>query len=139
MTSFAKFRKFGVTRFAVLLAASMMLSALAIAQSSQSQPANASESQVSAAPSAGGDADQAKVGQSKEAPAEDETTPFKHSPSVQFLAKITGLSIDGAYWLAVVLNFAIVAGVVIWFSQKNVPGMLRSHHSEVAGRSPHSQ
>jgi F-type H+-transporting ATPase subunit b len=113
-----------------MLAVAMLLSGFAIAQSSQSQPANSSEAQVSAA-SAPTNANQTKSGESKEAPAEDETTPFKHSPSVKLLAKITGLSIDGAYWLAVILNFAIVAGVIFWFSKKNLPAMFRSRTATI--------
>ena len=130
MTSFAKFRKLDVTKPKLLLAAAILLSTFAVAQSSQPQPANSSESQVSAAPATAANADQ-KSGESKEAPAEDETTPFKHSPSVKFLAKITGLSIDGAYWLAVILNFAIVAGVIFWFSKKNLPAMFRGRTATI--------
>ena len=120
----------------MLLAAAMLLSGFTIAQSSQPQPANSSDSQVSSAPASGAGADQASsdratTGESKEAPAEDETAPFKHSPSVQFLSKVTGLSVDSAYWLAVILNFAIVAGVIFWFSKKNVPGMLRSRTATI--------
>src|SRR5207248_8241857 len=62
---------------------------------------------------------------------EDETAQFKHSASVQILAKITGLSIDGAYWLAVILNFAIVAGVIAWFSKKNLPAMFRNRTASI--------
>jgi F-type H+-transporting ATPase subunit b len=108
MKSVAKFRKLRFAKLALLLAAAMLISAFAVAQS---QPANASESQVSeAAPAAS--ADQAKSGESKEAPAEDETTPFKHSPVVQWLGKKIGLSVDHAYWLAVVLNFIIVIALL---------------------------
>jgi F-type H+-transporting ATPase subunit b len=128
MTSFAKFRKYSLGKPGLTLAVAILLSGSAIAQSSQSQPANSSEAQVSTAPA---NADQAKSGESKEAPAEDETTPFKHSPSVKFLSKITGLSIDGAYWLAVILNFAIVAGVIFWFSKKNLPAMFRSRTATI--------
>src|SRR5271165_2779568 len=130
MTSLIKFRKLGLARPALLLAAVVLLSAFAVAQSSQPQPANSSASQVSAAP-APANVDQSKSGESKEAPAEDETTPFKHSPSVKFLAKITGLSIDGAYWLAVILNFAIVAGVIVWFSKKNLGAMFRGRTATI--------
>jgi F-type H+-transporting ATPase subunit b len=128
MTSFSKFRKHNLGKPMLMLAVAMLLSGFAIAQSAQSQPANSSESQVSTAPA---NADQAKSGESKEVPAEDETTPFKHSPSVKFLSKITGLSIDGAYWLAVILNFAIVAGVIFWFSKKNLPAMFRSRTATI--------
>jgi F-type H+-transporting ATPase subunit b len=123
MTSFDKFRKLGFRKIGLLLAAAMLVSAFAVAQSSQSQPGNGSEAQVSA--------DQTKSDRNKEAPAEDETTPFKHSASVKLLAKITGLSLDGAYWLAVVLNFAIVAGVIVWFSKKNLPAMFRGRTATI--------
>ena len=64
--------------------------------------------------------------QSREAAAEDEQAQFKHSWMVLWVAKITGLSLDNAYWLCVVLNFAIVAGAVVYFSKKNLPGMFRN-------------
>jgi F-type H+-transporting ATPase subunit b len=135
MTSFAKFREYDLGKLSLMLAVAMLLSGFAVAQASQSQPANSSQAQVSAAPTPA-NADQASskqstTAESKEAPAEDETTPFKHSPSVKFLAKITGLSIDGAYWLAVILNFAIVAGVIFWFSKKNLPAMFRSRTATI--------
>ncbi len=131
MMRFAKFGRLGFSKFGLLLGAAMLLSAFAVAQPSQSQPANSSAPEVSAAPSSGSDAVQANPDKSKEASGEDEATPFKHSPSVQFLSKITGLSIDGAYWLAVILNFAIVAGVVVWFSKKNLPAMFRGRTASI--------
>ena len=57
---------------------------------------------------------------------EGERAQFKHSRSVQLLSKITGLSDDGAYWLAVVINFAIVVAVIAWFSKKTLPGVFRN-------------
>jgi F-type H+-transporting ATPase subunit b len=62
---------------------------------------------------------------------EDETAQFKHSASVQFLARTTGLSAEGAYWLAVILNFAIVAGLIIWASKKNLPAMFRNRSASI--------
>ncbi len=62
---------------------------------------------------------------------EDETAQFKHSASVKLLSRITGLSNEGAYWLAVVLNFAIVAGLIAWFSKKNLPAMFRSRTASI--------
>jgi F-type H+-transporting ATPase subunit b len=64
--------------------------------------------------------------ESREAAAEDDQAQFKRSASVQMVAKLTGLSLDHAYWLSVVLNFAIVAAAVIYFSKKNLPGMFRN-------------
>ena len=129
MRSFSKFRTISLSKLGLMLAVAALFSVFAVAQSSQSQPANSSESQVSAAPAPAASSDQATSEKSKEP--EDETTPFKHSPSVRFLSKITGLSIDGAYWLAVVLNFAIVAGVIVWFSKKNLPAMFRGRTATI--------
>lgn len=62
---------------------------------------------------------------------EDETAQFKHSASVQLLSRITGLSLDGAYWLAVILNFAIVVGLIVWASKKNLPAMFRNRTASI--------
>ncbi len=62
---------------------------------------------------------------------EDETAQFKQSASVRLVSKITGLSLDHAYWLAVVLNFAIVAGVIVWASKKNLPAMFRNRSASI--------
>jgi F-type H+-transporting ATPase subunit b len=64
--------------------------------------------------------------ESREAAGEDETAEFKRSPSVNLLAKLTGMSLEHAYWLGVLVNFAIVAGLIFWFAKKNVPSMFRS-------------
>src|SRR5579864_2829031 len=62
---------------------------------------------------------------------EDETAQFKHSASVRLLSKITGLSNDGAYWLAVILNFAIVVGAIAWFWKKYLPGLFRNRTASI--------
>jgi F-type H+-transporting ATPase subunit b len=56
---------------------------------------------------------------------------FKHSSSVQLLARITGLSLEGAYWLAVILNFVIIAGLIVWASKKNLPAMFRNRTASI--------
>jgi len=63
---------------------------------------------------------------SRETAGEDDQAQFKHSPSVQLVAKLTGLSLEHAYWLSVVLNFAVIALAIIWLSKKNLPGMFRN-------------
>jgi F-type H+-transporting ATPase subunit b len=62
---------------------------------------------------------------------EDETAQFKHSPSVRLLSRITGLSDDGAYWLAIFINFAIVVGVIAWVWKKNVPAAFRNRTATI--------
>jgi F-type H+-transporting ATPase subunit b len=50
---------------------------------------------------------------------------------VQLLSRITGLSLDGAYWLAVLLNFAIVVVIIAWASKKNLPAMFRNRTASI--------
>jgi len=71
--------------------------------------------------------------ESREAAGEerDQTAEFKRSASVRLLAKITGLSLQGAYWLSVVLNFAVVAGVIFWAGRKYLPGMFRDRTAAI--------
>jgi F-type H+-transporting ATPase subunit b len=61
-----------------------------------------------------------------EAAGEDDQDQFKQSSSVKFVAKLTGLSLQHAYWLSVLVNFGVVAGLIFWFSKKNLPGIFRS-------------
>ena len=61
----------------------------------------------------------------------EENAEFKQSPSVRFLAKITGLSLRSAYWLAIVLNFAVIGGAVVWFAKSKLPGMFRARTESI--------
>jgi F-type H+-transporting ATPase subunit b len=122
MRVFPKFRG-----WALLVAAGILFSTFVGAQTSQS-----AEPEQSANPSTqNASTNNAGAPESREASGEDETAQFKHSASVRLLSKITGLSLDGAYWLAVVLNFAIVAGVIVWFSKKNLPAMFRNRTASI--------
>jgi len=69
--------------------------------------------------------------ESREAAGESDEDQFKHSPSVQFVAKLTGLSLQKAYWLCVVLNFAIIAGAIFWLSKKNLPAAFRNRTASI--------
>ncbi|HSS95749.1 MAG TPA: ATP synthase F0 subunit B [Terriglobales bacterium] len=62
---------------------------------------------------------------------EEGTAAFKHSSSVKMVAKLTGLSIENAYWLCVVGNFAIVAGVLVWALRKNLPTVFRNRTASI--------
>jgi F-type H+-transporting ATPase subunit b len=82
----------------------------------------------------GGRAEQNAPADESPQPAEasgEDTEQFKHSGSVRLLSRITGLSLEGAYWLAVLINFAIVAGVIVWASRKNLPAMFRNRSASI--------
>jgi F-type H+-transporting ATPase subunit b len=68
---------------------------------------------------------------SREAAGEDENAQFKHSATVQMVARITGLSLQNAYWLCLIFNFAVVAGLIVWVSKKNLPGLFRNRTAQI--------
>jgi F-type H+-transporting ATPase subunit b len=71
------------------------------------------------------------VNEAPEAAGEDDETQFKHSPSVKFVAKLTGLSLQQVYWLSVLVNFGVVAGLIFWLSRKTLPGIFRSRTASI--------
>ena len=82
-----------------LLVAALLPSGLAWAQSGEPE-----QSERSAENAPGNAAPEQKS-------QEDQAEQFKHSPSVRFLGKITGLGTEGGYWLAAGLNFLIVSAL----------------------------
>ena len=105
-----------------ILASLFLLFLLSYSAGAQANPPSSSP-EHSASPTNGEPA--------KEAAEEDDQAQFKHSASVQTVAKFTGLSLDNAYWLCVLLNFAIVAGAVVYLSKKNLPGMFRNRTASI--------
>jgi F-type H+-transporting ATPase subunit b len=71
--------------------------------------------------------------ESKEAAGEekDETAEFKQSASVRLIARLTGLSLQWSYWLSVVLNFAVIAAIIVWAGRKYLPGMFRDRTAAI--------
>jgi len=62
---------------------------------------------------------------------EEENANLKHAAPVQWLARMTGLSVHQAHLLALSLNFAIIAVIVFWAVRKFVPGMLRDRTAAI--------
>jgi F-type H+-transporting ATPase subunit b len=69
--------------------------------------------------------------ESREAAGEDDNAKLKHSSSVRWVSKLTGLDLESAYWLCVVLNFAVIAGAIFWFSRKSLPGIFRNRTASI--------
>ena len=71
--------------------------------------------------------------ESREAAGEekDEMAEFKQSASVKMISKWTGLGLQQSYWLSVVLNFAVIAVVIVWAGQKYLPGMFRDRTAAI--------
>ncbi len=108
-----------------LILASLFWVGILLTTSTGAQAQASSSSEMSA----GANAEPAK--ESRGAAAEDDQAQFKHSASVKMVAKLTGLSLDHAYWLCVLLNFAVVAGAVVYFSKKNLPDAFRNRTASI--------
>jgi F-type H+-transporting ATPase subunit b len=61
----------------------------------------------------------------------DEEARFKESASVKWFASHTGLPLKAAYWVAIVINFMIVAGLIYWVSKSSVPAMFRNRTASI--------
>ena len=115
----------------------MFIAALSFAQAQDNpapqQPAvdKVEAARPAAAPAANVSVSEELAHTSKEAAGEEEGAEFKHSPSVQFVAKLTGLSLNAAYWLLVILNFAIIGFLVAWALKKNLPATFRARSETI--------
>jgi F-type H+-transporting ATPase subunit b len=68
---------------------------------------------------------------SKETAEEDENAQFKQSPSVKFVANMTGTSLATAYWLCVGLNFAVIAVLIFVGMKKALPAAFRNRTASI--------
>jgi F-type H+-transporting ATPase subunit b len=105
-------------------------------QAPSAQSAESSTRPNSSATAPTGGLAQEQVGRKEAAAAnteteEDKTAQFKRSPSVQWLARHTGLSLDGAYWLSFAINFLIVVVLIGLGLKSNLPAMFRNRTQDV--------
>jgi F-type H+-transporting ATPase subunit b len=63
--------------------------------------------------------------------AADEEEGFKHSPAVQFVSRVTHLSLNAAYWLCVAINFAILAVAILFFMKSSLPAVFRGRTEQI--------
>jgi F-type H+-transporting ATPase subunit b len=123
----------------LLLAALLSSAAAAQENGSQAAPRQKSARQQNAARKAQGQAESSgsSFGQelaeaSREAAGErEENAQFKYSPSVRWIGKILGIGVHGAYWLAFILNFAVLALLIYLVSRSRIPAMFRSRTANI--------
>jgi len=70
------------------------------------------------------------VNETREAAGENKDE-FKHSSSVLWISRLTGLSLHQAYWLSTLINFGVIAGVIFWLSKKNLPALFRQRNTSI--------
>jgi F-type H+-transporting ATPase subunit b len=110
-------------RICLLALLAMSVAGAMATLSAQDQPASPAQQQQSGRPHRQPGFGRQLTHETREAAGEenDEKAEFKQSPSVQFVAKYTGLSTGHAYFLSVLLNFAVVAGLIVWAGRKYLP------------------
>lgn len=120
-------------RLISVLAITLLLS-VSVAAQQHGTPANQAQQQSQTAErgqnpgSVGGQLAEA----SREAAGEGEgNEQFKESASVRFIANITGLSLRSAYWVSIVLNFVILAALIVFISRSKLPAMFRTRTGEI--------
>jgi F-type H+-transporting ATPase subunit b len=115
--------------FTVVLASLLVINAGLVIVRAQEQTAARNQSTNDARLTPGRDL----VHESREAAGEekDEMDEFKHSASVRLISRITGLNLQQSYWLGMVLNFAVIAGLIIWAGRKYLPGIFRDRTAAI--------
>jgi len=110
----------------ILIFASIAVLAIAmvpVLRAQESKPANAS-AQQQAEPST------QHEGQ-KELENGGEADAIRHSPSVKWIARHTGLTVDQAYWLCFILNFAVIFFFMARLLRKILPGYFKGRTSAI--------
>ena len=124
-------RTFARTYFRPVTAVLLLLAYSSLLQAHSTQVSRAALTQVdSAASSTPG---RQLAHESREAAGEekDEREEFKHSASVRLISRITGLNLQQSYWLSLVLNFAVIAALLVWAGRKYLPGMFRDRTAAI--------
>jgi len=124
---------------AKLLAAFLLALLFALPASSQSQPdasghkAQPQTSTPDASRHTAGseNASRKEDGKEKEA---DPNDVFRHSDSVKLVSRITGLDLDTAYWVCIVLNFIVVFAVLWFLLRKALPTVFRNRTEAIQRR-----
>jgi F-type H+-transporting ATPase subunit b len=62
---------------------------------------------------------------------EEENENLKHSATIRWVAKKTGLTVHQAHLGLVVINFVIIAFLIYWFARKSVPAALRNRSESI--------
>lgn len=92
--------------------------------SPQSPASGVADARAQEAQPASNEASQ-KTGESKHDEESSEEAELRHSAAVRFVARITGLTDNQAYWVCVLINFAIVLFAVVYALRKKLPGFFR--------------
>ena len=134
-------------RIRLALTLSFLLPALALAygQGTKQVPEKAAETPAAAkdqaetekakAPEhrsgAGASTTEKELAEASEEAAGEENAEFKESPSVKMIAGWTGMSPRATYWVLYIIDFAIIAGLIVWFSKSKLPAAFRGRTQSI--------
>jgi len=115
-----------------LLTLLMVCAAGTLRLRAQEHGATPQKQEIKAAPRNRGPAQQL-AHETREAAGEEanETEEFKQSASVQMVARLTGLSLSNAYLFCVVLNFVVIAAIIVWAGRKYLPGIFSARTAAI--------
>jgi F-type H+-transporting ATPase subunit b len=94
----------------------------------QTQPAPHENSASPNPPAA--EAGDAKKGEAPEAE-KDEEAQFKESGSVKWLAKTLGIDVTKAYWVSIILNFLVIAALIVFALKSSLPTLFRERTAAI--------
>jgi F-type H+-transporting ATPase subunit b len=99
----------------------------------QDHPAAPDQPQVTRQPRRSESAGRQLAHESREAAGQekDEMAEFKESASVRAISRVTRLNLQQSYWLSIVLNFAVIAILIVWAAKKYLPGMFRDRSAGI--------
>jgi len=113
----------------------LIIDATGVSVRAQEQPPAPQQNQVTAEPEQAGPgrqlAHESREAAGQEKDEKDEFAEFKHSPSVSWISRKLNISIQSAYWLSFVFNFAVIGIVIVWASRKYLPGMFRDRTAAI--------
>lgn len=121
-------------RMPVLLFALLMGGATIVVRAQQQQPPTQQENPDHHRAGPGHEmvhASNEAVGREGSKEEKDAMEEFKHSPSVQAISRITGLNTQQSYWASMILNFAVIAALIIWAGRKFLPGIFRDRTAAI--------
>jgi len=115
--------------FRTCLLAILMIVCVGLVSARAQQPSDPAQQSVSA----GQERTQPsrEAGEKKAEEEKDETEEFKQSASVRLISKWTGLNLQQSYWLSVLLNFVVIAAVIVWAARKYMPGIFRARTAAI--------
>jgi F-type H+-transporting ATPase subunit b len=122
--------KFKIIR-AVLLAMLLLGTVGMVRSRAQEQAAPPQNQHVAPGPKHRGPAQELAHETREAAGEEDETAEFKQSASVKMIARLTGLSVSATFLLSNILNFLVIAAIIVWAGRKYLPGIFRDRTTAI--------